>query len=66
MSASNETPTGDLGLESLAALVGHLYEVEPALPAPPQRKSLQVAKEKVVSALRRTTSISISSLGLDR
>ena len=66
MSASNETPTGDFGFASLADLVGHQYEAEPVIPAAPARKSLQVAKEKVVGAIRRSTSISIRSLGLDR
>ena len=66
MSASNQNPNSDFGFASLADLVAHQYEPEPSLEQVSRRSSLQVAKEKVMGAIRRSAAISTRSLGLDR
>ena len=67
MSASNQNPNSDFSFASLADLVAHQYEAAPEFPvAPARRSSVQVAKDTVVRALRRSAVISTRSLGLDR
>ena len=67
MSASNQNPNSDFGFASLADLVAHQYEAAADVPAvPARRSSVQVAKDTVVRALRRSAAISTRSLGLDR
>ena len=67
MSASNENPNSGVSFASLADLIAPRYEAAPDAPAEPARRnSVQVAKDTVTRALRRSTAISMRSLGLDR